>query len=430
MIENESPAISDSLWTATANATPDAPPLTGAADTDVAIIGAGYTGLSAALHLAERGIQATVLEAETPGWGASGRNGGQVNPGFYAAPDEVEAVFGAERAARMVQMAGAAPDLVFDLIRRHAISCDAIRPGWIRAAHSASGLRDLRAISESWQRRDVAVEMLDADETAERIGARGYVGAFLDPRGGNLHPLNYALGLADAAQRAGATLHGQSAVTRLERAGAGHAVHTGRGVLRARRVLICTNGYTGHVTPKLRRSVVPVRSVQVATAPLSDNVRASILPGLQAVADTRRLLLYFRMDAQGRFIMGGRGSYDDAGSRDRLQALRDVSGQMFAQLGEVEWQHAWGGFVAITTDHMPHLNPVDEGVIAGLGYNGRGVAMATAMGKVMADWASGVPEDALDFPMTPLNPIPFHRFRKLGVRAVSLKYRMLDRLGV
>lgn len=430
MIANEIPAIANSLWSATANPTPPCPPLEGEAETEVAIVGGGFTGLSAALHLAEVGIAATVLEAETPGWGASGRNGGQVNPGLKEDPDTVEARFGTEMGGRMVRMSGEAADLVFSLIERHGIDCAAARTGWVQPAHDARAMEAARTRVGQWARRGAAVRLLTASETADILGTEGYLGAMLDERGGNLHPLNYALGLAWAAQRAGAVLHGASRVTGLKREGERHVLHTARGRLAARRVLLCTNGYTDGLAPPMARTIVPVRSVQVATAPLGDNVRRSILPGGHAASDSRRLLLYFRLDPQGRFVMGGRGAYDTAGTEHQMARLRQVSRELYPQLGDAEWTHAWGGYVAITADHYPHLDAIRPGIMAALGYNGRGVAMATAMGRVLAEWAAGRPEAELDFPVTPPRPIPFHFLRRPAVAATVALHRLRDRIGI
>ncbi|MGY6634590.1 MAG: NAD(P)/FAD-dependent oxidoreductase [Alkalilacustris sp.] len=430
MIANEDPVIAESLWTATANPAPDCPPLEGAAEAEVAVVGGGFCGLSAALHLAEAGVSVRLLEAETPGWGASGRNGGQVNPGLKEDPDTIEARFGADLGGRMVALGGQAADLVFDLIARHGIDCAPARPGWVQPAHDAAGLETVRRRAGEWARRGQPVQLLDAQQTAELLGTDAYVGAMLDERGGSLHPLNYALGLARAAQSAGAVLHGQSRVQRLETAGAEHILHTARGQLRARRVLLCTNGYTDDLVPVLRRTLVPVRSVQVATAPLSDNLRRGILPRGHAASDSRRLLLYFRLDPQGRFVMGGRGDYGRAGTLRQMAMLREAARALYPQLSEADWTHQWGGYVAMTPDHYPHMDEVAPGVMAGLGFNGRGVAMATALGRVLADWAMGVPDGELPFPVTRPRPIPFHGLRKPVVRATVAWYRLRDRLGV
>jgi len=430
MIANETPPNANSLWTATANPTPPCPPLIGAAETEVAIVGGGFTGLSAALHLAEAGIKTTLIEAETPGWGASGRNGGQVNPGLKEDPDAVEARFGTEMGGRMVRLAGDAADLVFSLIHRHNIDCAVAQTGWIQPVHDEAATKVVQSRVEQWSRRGAPLQMLSREETANLLGTGSYLGGMIDERGGNLHPLNYALGLAHAAQKAGAVLHGHSRAVKLESTANGHILHTAQGKLHARKVLLCTNGYTDDLVPPMRRTLVPIRSVQVATVPLSDNVRCSILPGGHSASDSRRLLLYFRLDPQGRFIMGGRGAYDDQGTKRQMEMLRKASLELFPQLGDTEWSYAWGGFVAMTADHYPHLNRVGPGIMSAMGYNGRGVAMGTALGRVLADWASGTPEDALDYPVTVPKPIPFHFLRKPVVSATVAWYGLRDRLGV
>ena len=430
MIENESLFIADSLWSATANSNINCNPLIGENETEIAIIGAGYTGLSAALHLSEKNKNIVVLDSENPGWGASGRNGGQVNPGLKEDPDEIEAKFGVEVGRRIVEMSGSAPELVFSLIKKYNINCDPIRSGWIRAAHSEDAFRKQVKRAKDWQSRGVPIQILNSTQIEQMIGTNEYCGGTLDPRGGNLHPLNYVLGLANAILSAGVTIYGQSKVRKIVREDGAYAIHTDNGVLRASKVLLCTNGYTDDLVPPLERTIIPVQSVQVATAPLSDNILKSILPGKQAPSDTRRSLLYYRLDSDGRFIMGGRGAYTKRETLREQEKLRLSAHRMFPQLKDVTWQHAWGGYIAITTDHYPHLNLLDEGMIAGLGYNGRGVAMATAMGKVMADWALNVTPDKLDFPLTLPRKIPFHKFSKLGVKLTLAKYKLLDVLGL
>ena len=430
MIENESLFIADSLWSATANSNINCNPLIGENETEIAIIGAGYTGLSAALHLSEKNKNIVVLDSENPGWGASGRNGGQVNPGLKEDPDEIEAKFGVEVGRRIVEMSGSAPELVFSLIKKYNINCDPIRSGWIRAAHSEDAFRKQVKRAKDWQSRGVPIQILNSTQIEQMIGTNEYCGGTLDPRGGNLHPLNYVLGLANAILSAGVTIYGQSKARKIVREDGAYVIHTDNGVLRASKVLLCTNGYTDDLVPPLERTIIPVQSVQVATAPLSDNILKSILPGKQAPSDTRRSLLYYRLDSDGRFIMGGRGAYTKRETLQLQEKLRLSAHRMFPQLKDVTWQHAWGGYIAITTDHYPHLNLLDEGMIAGLGYNGRGVAMATAMGKVMADWALNVTPDKLDFPLTLPRKIPFHKFSKLGVKLTLAKYKLLDALGL
>ena len=430
MIENEDNIIANSLWSATANQTPTCPKLTAELEADVAIIGAGFTGLSAALHLAKLGKNVVVLEAQTPGWGASGRNGGQVNPGLIENPNHAISKFGADMGRRMIALSGGAGKLVFDLIAQHDIECDVRPVGWLRAAHNDTALRSLERKATQWQTHGASMQCLNAVEIAQLLGTEAYVGGIVDPRGGNIHPLNYALGLANAAIAAGAKICGQTKVEAVVTGGSFHTIISAHGKVRARKVLVCTNGYTGDLIPGLRQSVVPIRSVQVATAPLCNNLRASILPGLHAPSDTRRLLSYFRTDAAGRFIMGARGAYTPGATKVRFAQARAVATDLFPQLADVMWEYEWGGYIAATADHYPHLHDMGNGIAAGLGYNGRGVAMATAMGKVLGDWASGVPNSDLDFPVSNLRKISFHRLHRLVVEATVAHYKFMDRAGL
>ncbi len=429
-IPHERDALSASLWSDTANPAPIRPALAEAVEAECVVIGAGFTGLSAALHIAEAGRSVVALDARQPGWGASGRNGGQVNPGLKEGPAALARRFGGDLGGRMARLSGGGGDLVFDLIAKHDIACSAARPGWVRAAHTGKALAGLRAVAAEWRALGAPVDNLDAAEAERLLGTGEYLGGIVDRRGGNLHPLNYALGLAEAAERAGARLHGESPVTGIETDGDRIAVRTRSGRVTARRALVCTNAYTGALADPLGRTVVPVTSVQVATAPLSGNVAASILPEGHSPSDTRRLLLYFRKDAEGRFIIGGRGATADRDIRARQQALREAALRLYPQLEGAEWTHAWGGNVAVTRDHLPGLHLLAPGIMAGLGYNGRGVAMATVMGKVLAQWACGADPASLDFPVTAARPIPFHRFRQVGLGATVAAYRLLDRLGV
>ena len=427
MIANERAALADSLWTATANPSPDRPALSGRTEADTVIIGGGFTGLSAALHLAEAGQSVILLEAETPGWGASGRNGGQVNPGLKPNPDTLVARFGDDLGHRMAQRWGNGGPLLFGLIEKHGIKCDAAPVGFLRSATSEKTLEGLREIARQWRVHGADYDDVSREEMAAMVGSDAYIGGVIDRRGGNIHPLNYALGLAEAAEKAGAVIHGHSRATGFVSAGDGVAVTTESGEVTARRALVCTNAYTGDFGGNLGKTVVPVTSVQVATAPLSDNIARSILPEGHSPTDTRRLLLYFRKTAEGRFVMGGRGAMGEVSIRKRQEALRRVATDLYPQLGDARWDHAWGGDVAMTRDSLPGLHQLAPNVMAGLGFNGRGVANATVMGAILADWALGTPPGALDMAVTEARPIPFHAFRNIGLGLTMAALRTLDR---
>jgi glycine/D-amino acid oxidase-like deaminating enzyme len=419
-------APTQSLWAATAAAGPPLAPLAGAQRADVIVIGAGYTGLSTALHLGAAGRDVVVLEAAAPGERASGLNGGQVIPGLKTDPDALEEQFGAQRGARLVAAVAAGPDLVFELIRRHGIDCDARRSGWIQPATSERALRQLAARAGQWLRRGAAVEMLTAREVARLTGSERYYGGLLDRRGGTVQPLSYVRGLAQAVLRGGGRIFERSPAKRLGRTAREWRVDTPRGSVTAPTVIVATNAYSGSLVGVLRRSIVTVPSFQVATAPLADAVRATILPGGQAASDTWHLLRYFRLDAGGRLVLGARGSFGaQPGPRSSRYHYRAVH-ELFPQLAGVSFEYHWGGLVAMTRDHLPHLHELAPGLLAGLGYNGRGVAMATLMGRLLAQRTLGMSDAELAFPVTPVRPIRWHAATSLAARAAIQYLRALD----
>ncbi len=415
------------LWAATAPTGVDFPELQRALRTQVAIVGAGYTGLSAALHSVERGLDTALIDACGIGERASGLNGGQVIAGVKHDPDELLLRFGPRLGAAVIDSVGTAPDLVFDLIRRHGIACDAVRTGWIQAAISTPELQVLRARVAQWRRFGVDARLLDRDQTGQLTGAHGYCGAWLDPRGGTVQPLAYARGLARAAQRAGVRIYPRSPALRLDPHGSRWRIATPAGSITASQVIIATDAYADRLVDPLRRSLVPVPSFQVATAPLPAALRASILPQGQSVSDTGPLLRYFRLDAQGRLLMGSRGAFNQAPTPDSTRHLYQAVQQLFPRLRGIAFDFHWSGLVAITSDRLPHLHAMAPGMWAGLGYNGRGVAMATAMGRLLARLAAGDPAGELGFPITPLRPMRLHRFAHLGARMALQLLKLRDR---
>lgn len=418
-----------SLYADTAIPPVDLDPLTGDATAEVAIVGGGFTGLSTALHLAEQGVSCIVLEANEPGWGASGRNGGQVNPGLKHEPDALEERFGADLGGRMVRLGNDAPGLVFALCARLGIACHARRTGTIRAAPTAAAEAKVRETVRQWAARGADVAWLDAGESRAATGTGHYRGVMLDRRGGNLNPLSYARGLATAARSAGARVCGATPVRSLRREGSGWAAATPRGTVRAGRVVVGTNGYTGPLVPDLAQSIVPVYSGITATEPLPADLAGSIMPSRSSLYEISARYIYYRVDEAGRFLMGGRSVMHDTHAPADYTVLVRHARELFPALESVRWTHCWNGQVAVTTDELPHLHEPEPGLTIALGYNGRGVAMATAVGRMLARRAAGAPAEALDLPLTPIRPMPLHGFWRLGVAAEMAWSAMKERLA-
>lgn len=417
-----------SLWASTAAADVAATALQGTVPADVVVVGAGFTGCAAALAMAQRGARVRLLEANVVGWGASGRTGGQVIPGLKYDPDEIETMFGADLGPRMVNAVGSVGDEVFGLIDRHVISCDAQRKGWLQPAFSTRSLDLAMRRCESWQRRGANVAPVDRSQMARLLGTEHYLGGWEDRRAGHVQPMSYVRGLAAAAQRAGAMIHIDSPAVSLTRQGAKWRVATPQGAVDADQVLIATNGYTDGLWPGLERTVVPMISFQAATVPIPDALGKDILPEGHAASDTRRLLWYFRRDAYGRLIMGGRAPYrEDRGAAD-ADYVRKAVNRLYPQLRGTPFEFHWSGRVAMTQDHIPHLNRLDNGLWAALGYNGRGVGMATLLGRYLADLASGVRPQEIPFPVTSMRPIQGYPFTRLVARVLTSYYRTRDQL--
>ncbi|HVX77529.1 MAG TPA: FAD-dependent oxidoreductase [Bradyrhizobium sp.] len=417
----------ESLWSATAHPGESCPPLTGSQKTDLAIVGAGYTGLAAAITAVRQGMAVTVIDSHEPGFGASGRNGGQVIPILKHGPTELVAQYGATLGKAMSDVVSASADAVFDLIQTYSIDCAPNRNGWVQAAHSPAAIPKIRHMYQQLLDHGADVEWLDKELTSKALGTRFYHSGWLHRGAGSVHPLNYARGLARAAASLGARIHGGTSATRLAKDADGWKLQTPQGELRAARVLLATNAYTADLWPGLRQSIVPLYSMQIATDPLPPELAASILPNAISVSDTRRVVRYFRKDAQGRLLIGTRGPFTARPSATHAKALVRSAREMYPMLGDLPFPYLWAGPVAVTTDSVPHLHNPAPGLWAALGYNGRGVAMATLLGQVAAAACRDREALASRYPVTGITPIPMHAFHRIGVHAVVSYYRLLDR---
>lgn len=424
------PPLDGSLWAATAEPAARWPTLSGPAEADVVIVGAGYAGLSTALHLAENGRSAIVLEAREPGFGGSGRSGGQVIAGLRHFASDLVKVYG-EAAGRRAHAFGAgAAEATFALIRRLGLACDASQAGWIQAADTPAALAESRARVEAWRKAGAPVCSLGRDELRGLVGGDAYLGGWIDARGGTVQPLAYARGLARAAAAAGAQIFADSPALSVRRDGSAWRVETPAGAVTAPRLLLATNAATDGLWPRLERTILPVWSFQVATRPLTAAERRYVLPGGQAVSDTRRVLRFFRLDRDGRLVVGGKGtSHGPKAARDfDLQVL--TLARLYPALEGIEIDHRWGGQVAVTVDRLPRIVGLGPGAYANLGCNGKGVAWCTAVGRAFAEAFAADDPAALPIPVSPIEPIPFHELRRLyvGVGGAWLRFRdLIDR---
>ncbi len=405
------------------------PKLEGNRRASVVVVGAGITGLSTALHLAEKGTEVVVLEAQEPGWGASGRNGGQVNPGLKLDPDVVERDHGVDLGSRMNALAGSAPAFVFELIQRHAIRCEARRNGTLRAAIRPGQAEKIRVTLDQWARRGAPVEFFDGLAIARATGTHRYVGGMFDARGGDLNPLSFARGLCRAALAHGAVIYGRSAALGIDREGQSWKIQTEAGTVTAPHVVLATNGYTDELWSRLRRTVVPVFGAMASTAPLPAEIASRVMPSRSVLYESGPVTVYYRVDGAGRLLIGGRGPMREISTTSALPHLLAYARRLWPELARVEWSHAWGGRLAMTKDQYPHIHEPATGVLACLGYNGRGVAIATAMGAQLARRIL-TPAADIDMPITNLKTIGLHALWPLAVRAVIARGRLSDFLGV
>ncbi|TPL42142.1 FAD-dependent oxidoreductase [Mesorhizobium sp. B2-4-6] len=419
-------AFSDPIWQKPQAAPAFQSDLSAGGTLDAVIVGGGIMGLSTALHAARAGLSIQVLDAGAIGQGASGLNGGQVIPGLKYDPEWLLRHFGKERGEALVGFAASTADAVFDVIRDEKLTVPFTRNGWIQAAHTETALKAAANRDRQWRSRGADVELLDRAGIAAMTGARGYLGGWLDRRAGVIDPLSYTLELARVASAAGVKIAGQQRVVKLAKeAGVWRVSTQGGAELRAKSVVLATNAYTDGLLPGLAQTIVPLHSFQIATAPLPADLAAGILPGGQAVSDSRRILVYYRKSSDGRMVLGGRGMALPSSPADWAHCERALI-RLYPALAGVAIEKRWFGRVALTPDHLPHLHEPEKGLLAVVGCQGRGVGLMSALGKRMANYLASGDARQLPFPLSPIRPIPFHAFRQVGVAAAITWYRMLD----
>lgn len=425
------PAAPSSIWWEQTPAGPDCPVLTGTVNADAVVIGAGFTGLSTALELRKAGVDVVVVEAAEPGWGASGRNNGQVIPTLSRPdPDDIEARHG-EAGERFVGLLRDCATILFDLVREHRIAAEAEQTGWVQPVHSPGRIAIAERRVRQWSARGAPVDLLDAGQVRDMLGSGAWHGGFWNRSGGHINPLALARGLARAALASGARLHSRSPATDFERRDGRWIVRTPAGEVRARALVLATNAYTGEfsasLAPRIAREIVPVCSWQMATQPLSDQVRATVIPARQAMSDTHGDLRFARYDARNRLITGG-AIVLPFNRAARLQSMVGARlRRLWPQIDTLHFDYVWNGFIAMTPDHFPRFHRLGPDGWAWAGCNGRAVALSIALGGEFAKAVRGVTEQDLALPFTEPAPLPLHSIARRVAPLMLLRYRQRDR---
>lgn len=418
----------NSYWWATAPELPSYTDRPLPARADVVIIGSGYTGLSAARVLAQRGASVVVLEKETIGWGASSRNGGQVLTGVAVGPQTLIQLIGLEAAKALHAFSLRGLDFIENLIAVENIDCEFERPGHLEAAAKPGHFKHFQHAQEILARDfNHPVRVLSRSDQHAELDSSYYHGVLVDDRSAVVHPAKYVRGLARAAERAGAQLIERTPALGIERTSTARRVFTPRGPIECGAVLVATNAYTDGAVPQLRRRIIPVGSYMIATAPLRDDVAARLIPRRRAVYDSKNFLAYFRLSRDQRMLFGGRAEYKlstPETTRRSVPILQRGLAEIFPELAEVPIEYAWSGNVCFTLDRLPRLGEID-GVHYALAYAGHGVSLATYLGAHMAGVISGAGSDSPLARLT-FTPIPFYSGKPWFMPLAALWYKLLD----
>ncbi|MFT3986085.1 NAD(P)/FAD-dependent oxidoreductase [Aestuariivirga sp.] len=417
-----------SYYQATATPFPAHPPLAGDVSTDVCVIGAGFTGLSAALELAKAGYRVVVLEAERVGHGASGRNGGQICTGFSSGQAKIAAQLGKADARKCFDLAQESKQLIVNRITDHKIDCD-LQWGYLHAIPKPHQMKELVDWKEEYDALGYTdTSILTKQELEDKLGTRLYHGALREGGAGHFHPLNYCLGLARAAIEAGAVIHEGSRVLSVE-TGSTPSATTAKGTVKAKFMVIAGNAYLGRTVPTLLGKVMPVGSYIIATEPLGENRARALIRDNEAVANTNFIVDYFRLTKDTRMLFGGRASYSTLEPPNLGAYMRPRMTAVFPQLRDAQIAYAWGGFIAITANRIPDCGRLSPTTYYAHGYSGQGVALAGLYGKLMAEAIRGTAERFDLLARIKHLPFPGGPIRTPMLVAAMLYYRVRDALS-
>src|SRR4051812_1658930 len=419
-----------SLWAAVTPPGPELPELVGLVQSDVIVIGAGFTGLSSALHLREAGVDVAIVEAMEPGWGASGRNNGQVIPTLSRPdPEDIVARHGAA-GGRFVALLRDSGSMLFDVARRYQIEAEQEQSGWVQPVHSPGRIRIAERRVRQWSKFGAAVELLSRDETRKMLGSDAWFGGFWNRTGGHINPLALSRGLARVVLERGGRIYARSPALSFERHDGRWVVKTAQGEITGRALIVATNAYTAEFSkslmPEIAHEVMPVLSWQMATQPLPDAARATIIPGRQAMSDTHGELYFARYDARHRLVTGG-AVIGPGNKTERLKVrVAERLKRLWPQIGEVRFDHVWNGYVGMTTDFLPRIHRLGPDAFGWTGCNGRAVALSIALGDELAKAVCGRPDSELALPFTEPAPILAHGLLRHLAPWMLMAYRRRD----
>ncbi len=420
----------DSLWAAMTPPGPDLPELIGTTEADVIVIGGGFTGLSTALHLREAGVDVAIVEAMEPGWGASGRNNGQVIPTLSRPdPDDIIARHGAT-GERFVALLRDSASTLFDVVRRYQIQAEQEQAGWVQPVHSPGRIKIAERRVRQWSKFGASVELLSRDQTRQMLGSDAWFGGFWNKTGGHINPLALSRGLARVVLDCGGRIYARSPAASFERTGNRWVVKTDKGEISGRALIVATNAYTGEFSkslmPAIAYEVMPVLSWQMATQPLSDDVRKSIIPGRQAMSDTHGELYFARYDARNRLVTGG-AVIGPGNKAERLKLrVAERLQRLWLQIGQVNFDYVWNGYVGMTTDFLPRIHRLGPDAYGWTGCNGRAVALSIALGDELSKAVRGLPESNLALPFSDPVPIAAHGLLRRLAPLMLMVYRRRD----
>ena len=416
-----------SYWAKTRNFQPERKQLEGDVTADVAIIGAGFTGLSSSYFLQKLGYKTVVIDEHCVGWGGSGRNGSLMLVGFKHSLVTIAKKYGIEAAKEMLHMSLDGIELVKQIVEDHEIECDLVNNGSFCAAFKPSHLEQLKHEQEfMFTKLNYENFIVEAKNSREEVNSPLYHGGIIDPNSYHFHPLNYAIGLAEAIESSGGRIYENSSAISIHHKEGKVIIATPNGKVEAKEVVIATNGYTTPLVKKLYKSIIPVGSYMIATEPIEGNLADSLIPNQRGVFDTKKWLYYFRMSKDNRLLFGGRVDFRAQENTDLFNRLHGNMLEVFPQLQNTEIELKWGGKLALTMDLFPHIGQTKEGIHFALGYGGHGVSLSTLMGNLVALNIHQKDRKRTQLEKLPLKEVPLHNQRVVVLNLIGSYFRFLD----